>query len=209
MKLILHTRLLSGTLVAAGVAMLGMGAVNVLIVPLILNEMQLPATWFGLVEFAQTAAMVLSGGLVAMLAARLKPTTIVSTMLVLLGLMIALVAPAGSILYLIVIIFGVGLVLTPLQAAISTISQEAVEDRMRGRIGAALSTLISTATLVSMALAGVLAQLVGLRNVFMLGGAVVVLAGLASALVFRAPTKRVSPAAEMEAAGMETESMGA
>jgi MFS family permease len=208
-KVILHTRLLAGTLVAAGVAMLGMGAVNVLIVPLILNDMQLPATWFGLVEFAQTAAMVLSGGLVAMLAARLKATTIVSTTLVLLGVMITLIAPTGSVLNLVVIIFGVGLVVTPLQAAIATISQEAVEDRMRGRIGAALSTLISTASLLSMALAGVLAQVVGLRNVFVLGGAVVVLAGLASALVFRAPGKRVAPGGEVETGGVEVGPVGA
>jgi DHA3 family macrolide efflux protein-like MFS transporter len=153
--------------------------------------------------------MVLSGGLVAMLAARLKATTIVSTTLVLLGVMITLIAPTGSVLNLVVIIFGVGLVVTPLQAAIATISQEAVEDRMRGRIGAALSTLISTASLLSMALAGVLAQVVGLRNVFVLGGAVVVLAGLASALVFRAPGKRVAPGGEVETGGVEVGPVGA
>jgi MFS family permease len=183
-----------------------MGAVNVLIVPLILNEMQLPATWFGLVEFAQTAAMVLSGTFVAVLAARLKPTTIVSSTLALLGVMIALIAPTNSIIYLIAIIFAVGLLVTPLQAAIATISQTAVEDNMRGRIGAALSTLISTASLLSMALAGVLAQVVGLRNVFILGGAVVILAGIASALVFRSPSKAAP--ADAGATPVEADAVG-
>jgi MFS family permease len=192
-RLIMRTRLLTGTLVAAGVTMLGLGAVNVLIIPLILNDMQLPATWFGLVEFAQTAAMVLSGATVVALAARLKPTTIISVSLVLLGILIALIAPINSIIFLVVILFGVGLMVTPLQASISTISQTVVEDKMRGRVGAALNTLVSTASLVSMALAGILAQTVGLRNVFVLGGAVVVLAGLAAAAVFRsAPTQRPS-----------------
>jgi MFS family permease len=80
-----------------------------------------------------------------------------------------------------------------LQGAISTISQTAVENNMRGRVGAALSTLVSTASLLSMALAGICAQLVGLRNVFVLGGAVVVLAGIASALVFRSATGEPLP----------------
>jgi MFS family permease len=186
-RLIVHTRLLAGTLVAAGVTMLGLGAVNVLLIPLILNEMQLPATWFGLVEFAQVSAMVLSSALVVAWVARahLKPSTIISVGLVLLGVLIAAIAPAGSIIYLAVILFGVGLVMTPLQASVATISQTAVENSMRGRVGAALSTLVSTASLLSMALAGICAQLVGLRNVFVLGGAVVVLAGIASAAVFR------------------------
>jgi MFS transporter, DHA3 family, macrolide efflux protein len=183
-KLIAHSRMLTGTLVAAGVTMLGLGAVNVLIVPLMLNEMQLPATWFGLMEFAQTAAMVLSGTMVVALAARLKPATIISIALVLLGVMIALIAPANGVIYLIAVLFGVGLLITPLQASISTISQTAVENNMLGRMGAALSTLVSTASLLSMALAGVCAGLIGLRNVFVLSGAVVVVAGIASALVF-------------------------
>lgn len=203
MRVIVHTRLLAGTLVAAGVAMLGLGAVNVLVVPLILNELQLPATWFGLVEFAQTAAMVLSGALVAVLAARMKPTTIISSTLAILGLMIALVAPVNSIILLIPILFVVGLVLTPLQAAIATISQTAVEDNMRGRTGAALSTMISTASLLSMALAGVLAQVVGLRNVFIIGGAVVIFAGLASAVVFRARSKDATIDTGAAPAGVE------
>jgi MFS family permease len=195
-RVIAHNRLLGGTLVAAGMTMLGLGMVNVLIVPLILNEMQLPATWFGLVEFAQVSAMVLSSALVVAWAARLKPSTIISVALVLLGALIAAIAPAGSIIYLAVILFGVGLFVTPVQAAVSTISQTAVEDTMRGRVGAALSTLVSTATLLSMALAGICAQMLGLRNVFILGGAVVVLAGIASAVVFRSAPAKPLPTGE-------------
>ncbi len=206
-KVILHNRLLAGTLVAAGVTMLGLGAVNVLSVPLILNEMRLPATWFGLVDFAQTAAMVLSGATVVALAARLKPSTIVSVTLALLGVMIMLVAPVSSVIYLIAILFGVGLLMTPLQAAIATISQTVVEDKMRGRVGAALNTLVSTASLLSMALAGICAQLVGLRNVFVLGGGVVVLAGIASALVFRSAPR--SKASEVETNSVEANPAGA
>ena len=77
MKLITNSRILTGLLLAMGVTMLGLGAVNVLAIPLIINDMHLPPTWFGLVEFSQTAGMILSGSLVAIVAAKIKPGNII------------------------------------------------------------------------------------------------------------------------------------
>jgi hypothetical protein len=54
-----------------------------------------------------------------------------------------------------------------------------------GNVGGALNSVISTATLVSMGLAGVAAELIGVRNVFIAGGSIAILAGLASAVIFR------------------------
>jgi MFS family permease len=192
LQVIAHSRILTGTLMALAVTMLGLGAVNVLIVPLIINDLHVPATWFGAVEFAQTASMVLSGGLVAVLAARLKMTQIVTGSLVLIGLLTGLIALSGTIWHLLLILFAVGWLVTPLQAAVATIMQTAVDDHMRGRIGAALNTVLSTASLVSMGLAGVFGQLVGIRTVFILAGIVTVLAGLAAIMIFRAPAPEVT-----------------
>jgi MFS family permease len=180
LQVIAGSRLLTGTLFALAVTMLGLGAVNVLIVPLLINDLQVPATWFGAIEFAQTASMVLSGGLVALLAARLRPANVVSICLVLVGLLTGLMAGVSSVWHLLLILFAVGWVMTPLQASIATIMQTAVEDRLRGRIGAALNTVISSASLLSMALAGVAGQVIGIRNVFLAGGVITVLAGLAA-----------------------------
>jgi MFS transporter, DHA3 family, macrolide efflux protein len=144
--------------------------------------------------------MVLSGSMVAVIAARLKPSSIISTGLMLTGLLIAGIAAAGNIIVLIGIIFGVGLFVTPVQASISTILQTNVANEMRGRIGAALNTLVSTSSLLSMALAGVLAEVVGVRNVFVLGGGLTILAGIASAVVFRPIGRRAEsePAPNVE-----------
>jgi MFS family permease len=193
--LILHSRLLSGTLVAAAVTMLGLGAVNVLLVPLVINDLSLPATWFGVIEFAQMASMVAAGGLVAVIAAKVKPANIISVALLALGGLIALIAAATNIYILIGIMFLVGWFVTPLNASIATIVQTSVDDNIRGRTGAALNTLVSTASLVSMALAGVLAESIGVRNVFIVGGALAAVAGIASAFVFRRPDAAESPAA--------------
>jgi MFS family permease len=78
--------------------------------------------------------------------------------------------------------------ITPVQAAGSTIIQTAVPDEMRGRTGSANNALITTAQLVSMAVAGVLADAFGARNVFVIGGILVSLAGFVALFIFRGVT---------------------
>jgi MFS family permease len=198
LKVIAGSRVLKGTLLALGVTMLGLGAVNVLIVPLIVNDLQVPTTWFGAIELAQTSSMILSGGLVAMLAARLKAPTIVSLSLILLGGLTALISLVNGVWSLMLLLFVIGWVITPLQASVATIMQTAVDNELRGRIGAAMNTVMSAANLISMALAGAFGVFVGVRNVFVLAGLAAVLAGLAAAWVFRAPAATPTPAVEAE-----------
>ena len=182
---ILHRRELVGTLVALAVTMLGLGAVNVLLAPMLVNELKLPETWFGALELAQSSAMIIGGTLVAFLANRLKATTIVSFGLMALGLILGLMAPINAIWQLFPILFAIGLVVTPVTAATTTILQTNASDEVMGRVAAALNAVVSTANLISMALAGVLAAWVGTRNVFLLSGAVVVLAGVVALGIFR------------------------
>lgn len=183
-QIITHNRILRGTLVAAGVTMLGLGAVNVLLVPMIVNDLGLPETWFGLLEIAQVSSMILSASIVGYLAARYKPTRIISGSLIGLGTMVALIGALNTIWQMWLVLFSIGWFITPLQASISTITQTSIQDEMRGRVGAALGTLIQTANLLSMAMAGVIGDWIGVRSAFVLGGALVIFAGFASAQVF-------------------------
>jgi MFS transporter, DHA3 family, macrolide efflux protein len=184
-KLIGRTPALSATMIATVVTMLGVGAVNVLIIPLIVNDLKVPVTWFGSVEIMQTGAMILSGSLVAVLAARLKATYIVSGTLVFMGVAIACIALISSVWHLFPILVVVGLMITPLQASISTIMQHNTPLSILGRVSAALSTLISLASLASMAFAGVVGELIGVRNVFVVGGLLTVAAGVLALWMFR------------------------
>ena len=84
--------LLLGTMIAAGVTMLGLGAVNVLFVPLMIRDLQVPATWLGAVDGAQTLSMILAAGLVATIATRLRPTMIIVVGLAGIAVFIGLVA---------------------------------------------------------------------------------------------------------------------
>ncbi|MDH5507397.1 MAG: MFS transporter [Anaerolineae bacterium] len=178
-------RILTGSIAALSVTMLGLGAVNILLVPLLVNDLQIKETWFVVLELAQTSSMILSSGLVAVLAARFRSTNILSAGLIGLGAGVAALALPSNVWHVVVILFAVGWFITPVQAAVQTIIQTAVPDELRGRTGAANNAMITTANLVSMAMAGMLGDTIGVRNVFVVGGGLVALAGVLSGVIFR------------------------
>lgn len=198
LKLTFSNRILTGTMIAFVVTMLGLGAVNILLVPLLVDDLMVKETWFAAIEFSQTAGMILSGTLIAALAARLKPTSILASGLILAGVVVACMSLPTTAWHIMIILFFAGLFVTPIQASGSTIIQTAVPDHVRGRTGSANNALITTAQLVSMGLAGVLADMLGARAVFVLAGALVSLAGFAAILIFRGarisiPQENIAP----------------
>ena len=179
-KVIVASRPLTGMLVGAGVAMLGLGAVNVLGVPFLIGELGISEAYFGLVELMQVAGMIIAGGFVAVAAKRLQPGSLVSLGLVGVGAAVALLSMATGILTVAPMLFLIGLSVAPTQAGVSTLSQTLIADKLRGRVGGALNSVVSAANVASMGVAGVLAAAIGIRNVYVLSGAVCVLAGAIS-----------------------------
>jgi MFS family permease len=180
-----RSRLLLGTMLGAAMTMLGLGAVNVLFVPLFIQVLEVPTTWLGAVDIAQTSSMILAAGITTAIAARLRPTTIVIGGLLGLAAGIGLVGAVTDVWQIIVLLFLVGWFITPLQAAVTTIVQTGVADEQRGRVGATMHAIVSAASVISMALAGVLADAVGIRNGFFVAGVVVGLAAVTAAGFFR------------------------
>lgn len=176
---------LLGTMIAAGVTMLGLGAVNVLFVPLLIRDLQVPATWLGAVDGAQTLSMILAAGLVAALATRLRPTTLIVIGLAGIAVFIGLTAGVTNVWQVVALLFAVGWFVTPLEASIGTLIQTATRDRERGRVGATLHAVTSAASVLSMAMAGVFGDLLTIRTVFILAGVVVGIAALVAWLMFR------------------------
>ncbi len=188
LSIIGRSRLLIGTMMGLAITMLGLGAVNVLLAPMIVNDLNVNEAWFGAVEFSQSAAMIMSGSLVAMLAAKFKSTSIITIGLLGTGLAIMPIAFINEVWQLFIILFAVGLMIAPLSAAVATIAQTAVSDEVRGRVSAAMNTTIQTASLVSMFAAGAVAAAVGVRNVFIISGIITFIAGLVSAWIFSGTT---------------------
>ncbi len=188
-----RSRVLLGVMIGAAILMFGLGAVNVLLIPFIVDVLAVPETWFAAIEAAQVVPMVLAAALVAVLARRLRPTTIISWTLAGLGVLVAAISLVQAPWHLMVILFGVGWLITPLQASVSTLVQTEVEDAVRGRAGAALNTVTTGAQVASMVLAGAAAAVMSVRGVFVLSGAIAVLAGLATAALFKGVSVAFAP----------------
>jgi MFS family permease len=206
LRTIVHSRTLLATVAGLAVAMLGLGAVNVLFVPFLVNVLHETPVWAGPLEGAQTLSMILAGGVVAALATRLQPTTIVTMTLAGVAIMVGLLSIVPNVLGLFVVLFLTGWLVTPLQAASTTIMQTHTVDAVRGRVLAAFQASMSTTTILSIAAAGVVANVLGVREVMAIGAVVVALGAIATGLLYAAD--RRSTAASSSASGSRTVSAG-
>ncbi len=175
LRLVTSSRSLRTVLVGAGVVMLGLGAVNVLMVPFIVDELAVPETWFGLLETAQVSSMVLAGLLVATMGKRLRPGVLLPVGLTGIAVFVAAMSLASNVWHLIGLLFAVGWFVSPTQGAVSAIIQSEVPSVSLGRVSSSLGTVVTTAQVVSMAVAGVAAELLGLRTVFVIAGVITLL----------------------------------
>jgi len=186
-KVIASSRPLIGVVMVSAIAMLGLGAVNVLMVPLVVEDLAVSESWYGLIQGSQVFGMVVAGVVVAILAAKVRPSTLIAGGLVVVGAMIAAIAGISSVWHLMVILMVVGLAVVPVGAAASTLIQTLVPDEMRGRVGASMETAASGASVISMGFAGVVAAAIGTRSVFAISGAITIVAGVAAWFIFRGP----------------------
>ena len=158
--------------------MLGLGAVNLLFLPLIVDVLEVSPVWLGAVDIAQSASMIMAAGIVAVLAARFRPTSIITVGIVAAGILIGLCGAVAEVWQVLVLLFAIGWFITPLQAAIVTIMQTSVPDAARGRVMSTLQAAMSGASVTSVALAGIFGDILGIREVFYVGAVIVVGGGL-------------------------------
>ena len=176
LRLLTRNRPLRGMLLAATVALLGLGAVNVLFVPFVIGELGANEAWLGGIEASQVAAMVLAGATVAVMSRRLRLNLVTAGGLLLMGLAVGAIALVHAPWQMMIVVFVAGLGLTPVQASAATVAQTSVEPELIGRSNAALQSVISAASVLSMGLAGVFATAIGIRTVFLISGAITLVA---------------------------------
>ena len=179
-----HQRMLIGAVVGFGVTMLGIGAVNVLFVPFLVNELHMPETYLGLVDLAQMAGMVFINLFIAYIAARFKPRQIVGVGIVGLGVFLSAVGWVQSAWVLFPLSFIWGLFLAPVDASAATLLQS-VPNHIRGRTLSATQTVIGSANVASMAMAGIAGAAIGPRLTFVAGGVLGVVGGVLAWLLMR------------------------
>jgi DHA3 family macrolide efflux protein-like MFS transporter len=189
-EFLFSSRTLIGVVICTAVAMLGVGAINVIWVPFLQRTFNIGAVGLGFVDSAQGVGMVVGGLLLGVLASRVRKTVMCSVGMCLIG--IASMGYSPTFYLIIGESFIVGLAIMPVNSALSTIQQLAVPDLKRGRVGSTMNAINTFASLLSMALASFFGEMIGLRNVYLVIGGFIFLAGLLSFWLLQEPSK-VSP----------------
>lgn len=174
----LNSSLLRAITLGISVAMLGLGAVNVLFVPFLRNTFDVAPTALGVVETAQGVGMLAGGLAIGALGRKLSSIRIALVTTILLGVGICIFGMAPTYAFILVIMPVIGLTLPPLNAALNTLMQTNVPSKMLGRSGSVIDMSATVANLISMGLAGVLADAIGFRETFILGGIMIAIGGM-------------------------------
>ena len=184
LRYVAHQRQMIGALAGLGVTMLGVGAINVLFVPFLSNDLHLPETYLGFVDLFQMAGMLLVNVFVARLAARFSPAQIIGSGIILIGIFLSAAGFVQTAWVIFPLGFIWGLCLAPVEASAATVIQHA-PDYIRGRTVSASQTVMGTANVLSMAVAGMAGASLGPRLAFIVGGAFAVAGGILAWLIMR------------------------
>lgn len=180
-------RAVLGVLICMTMASLGFSTVNMIWIPYLQQRYGVGVSGLGIADAALGVGMLVSGLLVGMLARRMSITVISAGSLVLIGLIYITIILLPAFGWIIAWQFLGGLALTPMQSALDTITQLVVPDLKRGRVGSAMNAAYSTAGLISMALASLFDDAVGLGAVFLIVGLFVLGSGLLGFWLLRPP----------------------
>jgi len=172
------SRLLVGLFLTFAIAMLGLGAVNVLFIPFLVSELRCSTAVVGLARGAQMLGLLAGGVAVSVLSRFLRPTTLVVVGICALGLCFAALGLLHSAVAVVAVLAAVGVCSSALTAGTGTLLQQRVPDGMRGRLESALDTLLVVVLMLSMGGAGLLSDAWGSRRVLLLAGAAVVIGGI-------------------------------
>jgi DHA3 family macrolide efflux protein-like MFS transporter len=187
-----------GIIVTMMVALLGVGAIEVLFVPYLQGEFGAGSEGLGIVQTAQGIGMLLGSALIGNLAARFRLTRIIAWSVALLGLAIAGAGLASQFALIAIAMFVAGLSLAPLNAALSTLMQVTVPDDKLGRVSSVIDTIGTVSYLISMSGAAFLAEAMGIRTVFVAAGVITALSLVPALTMMKEPEESAQPVSQRD-----------
>jgi MFS transporter, DHA3 family, macrolide efflux protein len=190
MAYLFGSRTLVGIMACMCVLMLGIGAINVVWVPYLQRTFGVGATGLGIVDSSQGIGMVIGGLLLGFIASKFSKKAMVAVGAIVIGIAIGAMGLAPTFSFIIVMGFIVGLGIVPANSGMATMMQMAVPDLKRGRVGSSLNAFSTAASLISMAFAALMGDLIGLRTVYVVFGAFIGLSGLLCIWVVEEPKEQ-------------------
>lgn len=194
-----HNNTILGIIVTLMVALLGVGAIEVLFVPYLQGEFGAGSEGLGIVQTAQGIGMLVGSALVGNLAARFRLTRIIAWSVALLGITIACAGLVNQFALIAMVMFVAGLSLAPLNAALSTLMQITVPDDKLGRVSSVVDTTGTVSYLISMSGAAFLAEAMGIRTVFVAAGAITALSLLPALTIMKEPEESALTVSQRDA----------
>ena len=196
LRAVFGTRAVLALALVFAVAMLGLGAINVLVVAYLSRRFDVGPGSLGIIMAAQAVGMIVGTVLTGQWLGAARPGRVIGGALAVLGLGIIALAFAPTLPVVVGLAVVIGLADGPLNTVAATLMQTAVPDAQRGRVGAGMNTVIVVANLLSMTLAGLAGDAIGVTTVFVVGGAITVgAAGVAAVLLSGTPALAAPPAA--------------
>jgi MFS transporter, DHA3 family, macrolide efflux protein len=188
LRLLLANKALRGIMLSVAVVYLGIGAIAALAVPLMSRyHSSVGPTGIGLVYATVGLGTAVGGLAIGRLAGRFSKARICTVGMIVIGVTLVLLGIVPGFGHIILAAFICGLAILPVQAAITTLAQQLTPDHARGRVFSAITTFGQIALTVSIAGAAGMADLVGIRSVYVGCGVLVALAGVIFALLVKDP----------------------
>lgn len=187
-----HNRALRQVLVITATATLGIGAIVLLAIPHLKEQLEASGLQYGIAMSMLGLGSILGGLMVSRLSKRLSTSTIVGGMLILAGAAIVAFAFAPNYAVVLVSIAVIGMCVVMARGALDTISQALSPDAVRGRVQSAVNMLVVAAIAVAEGFSALLGSLIGVQIVFVAAGVVTALTGIAAIFVLRGASRLVS-----------------
>jgi MFS transporter, DHA3 family, macrolide efflux protein len=172
------SRLYIGIMATASVAMLGIGAINVLWVPMMQRYHGVGPEGLGLIDSIQGAGMAVGGIITGWVASRWRLNWQIGVTSVVIGVMISLMGWSPIFWPILVFGFILGVALTPLNAVLTTAMQRGAPDHLRGRIMGGFNSVAGVSSLFSMGVAAFLGEVLNLRTLWIACGLLIAISGL-------------------------------
>jgi MFS family permease len=170
---------------------LGFSTVNMIWISYHQQRYDVGASGLGIADAALGVGRLVSGFLLGKLAKMFSKTMLNAGGMIFIGTIYMTILLLPSFGWIISWQFLCGLALTPMQSALDTILQLAIPDLKRGRVGSVVNSGNNAAGVVSMSLAAIFREAMGLEVVFLVVGSFVLAAGLQGFWLLRLPEERL------------------
>lgn len=169
-KYIRNDRLVRNLIIAFVFFIFTGSSIEILLVSLVKDTLKLSTLWLGVVDSAWALGMIIGGSVAFVIKQKISPMKTMFLGLSGVGLMMAFLSFVPNILVAILVMTVMGVLNTLAAVASITVLQLSIPQELRGRVFAFRSTLIQCAAVMSMAIGGVLADKIGVRETIMVAG---------------------------------------